>query len=184
MIVEMFENFNIKFIIYIIVSVIIVAYGTYQVFQMYQGLGAILYGVGSVYVCIIYGIRWFGAGTDGVTTWPPTINTCPDYLTYYKRTKNGIPEDTCIDTIGVADQSVLAKFPSDGAKHDDDDKYFFSLVTTTADKNTELCNRAIAAKLTWEGITNGESCIGPNGQPGGTPAAAPSCVPVPTTAGH
>jgi hypothetical protein len=173
MIVEMFENFNIKLVIYIIVCIIIVAYGSYQVFQHYQGIGAVIFFIGSLYICIIYGIRWFGASTDGVTSWPPTINTCPDYLTYYKRTVNGSSVDTCIDTVGVADQSVLAMYPSDGSTPDDD-KFYFSLVTTTSDKNTELCNRAIAAKLTWEGVTNGESCIGSNGQPGSSGSAIPS----------
>jgi hypothetical protein len=36
----------------------------------------------------------------------------------------------------------------------------------------------MAAKLTWEGITNGESCIGKNGQAGGTTGAGTTCIPV------
>ena len=184
MIVEMFEKFDIKFIIYIVVCIIIVAYGSYQVLQLYQGLGALLYFVGSLYVCIVYGIRWFGSDGDGAIPWPPMINTCPDYLTYYSRTVNGVKVDTCIDTVGIADQSVpgaLTKFPSDGSTPPE--SAFFPLATTTANKNTELCNRAIQYKLTWEGITNGESCIGTNGQPGSSGGAAgTTCVQLPARA--
>ena len=61
-----------------------------------------------------------------------------------------------------------------------DDKYYFSLVTTTANKNTELCNRALNAKLTWEGITNGESCISITGAPTSTGGSSnATCVPIP-----
>lgn len=165
--------FDIKFIIYMIVSVIIVVYGTYQVLQLYQGLGALLFFIGSLYICIIYGIKWVGPGTDGPSTWPPQINTCPDYLTLFPRTINGNTEPSCIDTIGVANQGVLMKFPADGSTNPPSDpKYYFSLVTTSADKNSELCNKAIAAGLTWEGITNGESCITSTGQPGSAPGSA------------
>ena len=180
----MFEKFDIKFIIYIVVCIIIVAYGSYQVLQLYQGLGALLYFVGSLYVCIVYGIRWFGSDGDGAIPWPPMINTCPDYLTYYSRTVNGVKVDTCIDTVGIADQSVpgaLTKFPSDGSTPPE--SAFFPLATTTANKNTELCNRAIQYKLTWEGITNGESCTsgGSTTAPDST-AGCPAAVQTPTPA--
>jgi hypothetical protein len=42
-----------------------------------------------------------------------------------------------------------------------EDKYYFSLITSSQDataKNQELCTRAIEKGLSWEGITNGESC--------------------------
>ena len=156
----MFENFNIKFGIFIIASIIIVGYGTYVVYDYYKGLGALLYFVGSLYVCIIYGIRWFGASSKAVTSWPPIINTCPDYLSYYKRTlPDGTVHDTCIDTIkpnGIG--SLIKKF--DPANQSDD--MFFSLETTSTDKKTAMCQQAIGAKLTWEGITNGESCTFPS----------------------
>jgi hypothetical protein len=43
-----------------------------------------------------------------------------------------------------------------------DDSYYFSLETTNTDKKTAMCQQAIGAKLTWEGITNGESCVFPS----------------------
>ena len=152
----MVDGFNIKLIIYIIAAIIIVGYGSYQVYQYYEGLGALLYFVGSLYVCIIYGTRWFGPGAnDSQTSWPPIINTCPDYLSYYQRTKaDSSKVDTCIDTIGIG--SLVKKF--NAASQSDD--MFFEIPSGAKDLNA-LCNQAIAKKLTWEGITNGESCTFP-----------------------
>jgi hypothetical protein len=153
----MADGFNIKLGIYIIAAIIIVGYGSYKVYEYYEGLGALLYFVGSLYVCIIYGTRWFGPdSSDKVTSWPPIINTCPDYLSYYQRTMtDGSKVNTCVDTIGIG--SLVKKF--DAANQSDD--MFFSLDTTSGDKKTAMCNLAIAKKLTWEGITNGESCTFP-----------------------
>ena len=150
----MVDGFNIKLIIYIIAAIIIVGYGSYQVYQYYEGLGALLYFIGSLYVCIIYGTRWFGP-TKPVTSWPPIINTCPDFLSYYKRTtSDGNMHDTCIDTFGIG--SYIKKFNAASQS----DEMFFNIPSGAKDLNT-LCNRAIAKKLTWEGITNGESCTFP-----------------------
>jgi len=174
----MFDNFNINLVIYIIVAILVVAYGSFQISKLFGTLEVIVYFGGSLYICILYGIRWFGAGASTTPiSWPPVINTCPDYLTYFKRTVNGASVDTCIDTIGITDQTILKKFPSDGTTPSEPE-YYFSLATTSNDKQTELCNRAMAAKLTWEGITNGESCIGKNGQAGGTSGTSTTCLPV------
>jgi hypothetical protein len=132
-------------------------------------LAAGLYAVGSVFLLITYGLRWFSEGamlSSATVQWPPVINTCPDYLTHYKRKKaDGTTEETCVDTIGVArNPEMLMVFPASGTP--DDDRYYFSLVTAKADtagRNKELCQRAIQYGLTWEGVTNGESCILPDG---------------------
>ena len=172
----MFEKFNIKLVIYVIVALIVVAYGSYQVKEFYGGLGAVIYFAGSLYVCFIYGMRWFGSDKDELATWPPTINSCPDYLTLFPRKNaDGTVEQTCVDTIGISKQGILKMFPKDGATNPPSDPtYYFSLTTTTANKNKEYCDRAIGMGLTWEGITNGESCMTSNGQPGSNPSAA-SC---------
>jgi hypothetical protein len=117
-------------------------------------LGAIIFFVGTLYVCIIYGIRWFNNASSSGTAWPPVINTCPDYLTYYERKKNGKIEPSCIDTIGVSKKNGLKIFPKDGDSNSDD-ACFFTIPATNAEK----CQQTINAGLTWEGITNGESCV-------------------------
>ena len=155
----MFEDFNIskfdiKLIIYVIGCILTLTLGTYKIFQYYQMLGAIIFFVGALYVCIIYGIRWFNNASSSATAWPPVINTCPDYLTYYERKKDGKMVPTCIDTIGVAKKSGLKIFPKDGDSNSDE-ACFFTIPTTNAEK----CQQAINMGLTWEGITNGESCV-------------------------
>lgn len=177
-------DFNIKLTIYIIVAALVVLYGSITINTLYGLPGAGIYFLGSVYICFLYGTKWFGAGTSNtVTSWPPVINTCPDYLTYYPGDRLGNNKNTCIDTIGVSKNGMLKKFPKDGDAPTDP-SFYFSLTVTTADKVKELCQRAIQSGLTWEGITNGESCISPNGQPGGTKNAPNTCPPVGPTPGQ
>ena len=178
----MFENFNIsafdiKLVIYVIVCALILTLGTYKIYQAYQLLGAIIYFAGALYVCIIYGIRWFkNNASSSATVWPPVINTCPDYLTYYEREVNGKKVASCIDTIGVSKKpNTLQVFPKDG-NSSSDEKYFFTIPASISKK----CSDAINAGLTWEGITNGESCT-VNMSNNGTASSGSSnvCVTVP-----
>ena len=175
--------FNIYLGIYIVASLAIVGGGTKKLYDLEQSVGAFIFFAGSVSICVIYGLRWFGAANalfaKTPVQWPPRTNKCPDYLTYYQRTKNGKQVDTCIDLIGVATNASLKTFPSDGTIPEDDG-YYFDLTTTTSDpsdKNLELCNKAMTAGLTWEGITNGEGCITANGVVGrgGTPGSPAGC---------
>jgi len=160
--------FNIYMAIFIIVAIAIVAGGASYINNMGKGTAALLYGIGSLYLMIIYGIKWFGNASPfnpPVGPWPATINTCPDFLTAYTRVmSDGTKQETCIDTIGVSRNGSLSVFPS-GAPPTSD-RYYFSLKTSTSDpakKNAEWCSNALNAGLTWEGITNGESCVSPDG---------------------
>jgi len=155
----MFEGFDVKLCIYVIICIILLTWGTMKVKEAFELLGALIYFGGVLYICIIYGIRWFGTPTPTTVNWPPIINTCPDYLTYYDRKNGTTTQPTCIDTLGI---SKMKQFPADGSPPSDPD-YYFSLVTTTNDKNNELCKRAMPLGLTWEGITNGESCFSQSG---------------------
>ena len=149
--------------IFIVVAVLTIAGGSYLMYTMNMGYGALLFFAGSLYVFILYGMRWFGtSGLFGVTPgpWPPIINTCPDYLTYYQRTYNGTKVDTCVDMIGVS-KAGMTKFDETKGDTNPDDS-FFSLHTVSNDptaKNAELCQRAISMGLSWEGITNGDGCV-------------------------
>jgi hypothetical protein len=153
---------NFYLISFIAAGIMITGIGSFKLSD--QMITAIIFFIGSLTIFIVYGIRWFGSTsvlTIAPGKWPPVINTCPDYLTYYKRTVGGIDKDTCIDTIGVSkDNSLLAKFPSSGTPSDD--KYYLDLSGVSSDpttKSTQLCNKALNMKVTWEGITNGESCV-------------------------
>lgn len=170
--------FNIYLGIFIIVAIAVIAGGTFKIFKLDQTIGAILFFIGSLAVFIVYGLRWFATKgslfSETPVQWPPAINTCPDYLVYYgRKMPDGTVQDTCIDMIGVSKNGSLKVFPKSGTPPTTDD-YYFSLVTKSTDataKNMELCQRTIAAGLTWEGISNGESCMTPNG-----PQPAPSAA--------
>ena len=161
--------FNIYLGIYIVFAILVLAGGTFSMTKGGQTLGAILYFIGALVILSVFGLKWFSAGSvfsETPVPWPPTINTCPDYLVYYgRKMPDGSTQQTCIDTIGVSRNGALKIFPKDGAAPLTND-FYFSLSTTSSDpvkKNQELCQKAITAGLTWEGITNGESCITPSG---------------------
>ena len=168
--------FNIYLGIYIVVAIAIIAGGTFKLTGGGQTLGGILFFIGALTVFIVYGIKWFGKKgglfSETPVSWPTTINTCPDYLVYYgRKMADGTTQDSCIDTIGVSKNGSIKVFPK-GGDVPTSDEYYFSLATKSSDpaaKNAELCQRTISAGLTWEGISNGESCITPNGPvaPGG-----------------
>jgi hypothetical protein len=174
--------FNIYLGIYIVISIFIIGGGVATLFKSDRMMSAILYLAGSLAIFSIFGIRWFGSDTslfsEAPVSWPPNINTCPDYLMYFKRKKQGGEEDTCVDTIGVSKNGSLKVF-TDSMKQSppESDDYYFSLQTKSSDqtqRNQELCQRAITYGLTWEGITNGESCMS-NGQPTPPPVPPSSC---------
>jgi hypothetical protein len=165
--------FNIYLGIYIIVAILVIAGGSFKLYGSNQVLAAILFFVGSLVIFIIYGTKWFGE-SSGIfsktpVSWPPINNTCPDYLVYYgRKMADGSSQDSCIDTIGVSKNGALKVFPKGKNPSDipTDNDYYFSLATKSSDpagRRAELCQRAISLGLTWEGITNGESCITPAG---------------------
>jgi hypothetical protein len=164
---------NIYLWIYVIVAIAVTIGGTYKLYGMENTLGALLFFVGAIFLFMSYGLRWFGVKdsifSNTPVQWPPAINTCPDFLTYYQRENaDGTKVDSCIDLLGISKNGTLKRFPKDGSIPTTDE-FYFSLVTTNSDpvkKNNELCQRAITAGLTWEGITNGESCVNPDGTVG------------------
>lgn len=161
--------FNIYLGIYIVAAIFVIAGGSLTLMKRELTLAGILFLIGSLVVFGVFGLKWFSAGSafaETPVTWPPTINSCPDYLVYYgRKMADGTTQASCIDLIGVSKNGALKVFPK-GSQAPTDNDYYFSLVTQSSDqpaKNNELCQRAITNGLTWEGITNGESCLTPSG---------------------
>lgn len=168
---------NYYLVFYIIVALIVICMGTYKLVD--RSIAAALFFIGTTAVFVVYGMRWFYKSDSLFSTtpvpWPPAVNTCPDYLTFYQRTVGGAKVDTCIDMVGVSKNGTVKVFPRDGVEPMQNE-YYFPLKTNNADpiqKAQELCQKAIAAGLTWEGITNGESCTAYGTSPatGGVSAA-------------
>jgi hypothetical protein len=161
--------FNIYLGIYIVTAIFIIAGGSFKLVKSNQSLASILFGIGAFFIFIVFGLKWFSSGavfSKAPVSWPPTINTCPDYLVNYARPMpDGTTQNSCIDLIGVSKNGSLKVFPKDGTPPTSDE-YYFSLITQSSDpsaKSGELCKRAMTYGLTWEGITNGESCLTPAG---------------------
>jgi hypothetical protein len=162
--------FNIYLIIYIVCCLALVAGGCSQFVKRDMMIGAGVFGIGAIIISILFGFKWFSSETSLLSQtpvkWPPVINTCPDYLSYYERdtiTSKGGKEKTCIDRVGVSRNDVgmnhINLFPSDPSTPPTDNSYYFSLETTSNNPKKELCDRAKRFGLTWEGVTNGQSCI-------------------------
>lgn len=115
-----------------------------------------------VLIFVFYGIRWFRGTKSAFNysgSWPPIINMCPDYLVYFK---NGTQE-TCVDLTGVAKGGGLVPWTKEDNPQNpptDSAKYFPYTYKAGADATRLklLCSETMKAGLTWEGITNGESC--------------------------
>ena len=180
---------NIAMLVFIIVAILVGGMGTFAFYSNSRPVGALIFFIGSILTFVFYGIRWFEGkgvlGSDSPVQWPPYINTCPDFLTYYKRkTSNGTETDTCVDRIGVSRNNKLTVFPTDGNVNNENDSYFFNLKTDSEErskKRAQLCARTIEYGLTWEGITDGETCFSPEGTgvaiaTSGTGGAAGTCA--------
>ena len=82
--------------------------------------------------------------------------------------------DMCIDMIGVSRNGGVTKFTNPTSPPPHGDACYFPLKTASDEptkKRAELCRRAMSLGLTWEGITNGESCLTPDGKPAGAGAS-------------
>jgi hypothetical protein len=146
---------NIWEIIFIIVSILICVGGTIYFSTNGQYIGMVLYLIGAILVLVVYGLLWFGPSgqyNQPPQPWPPVLNTCPDYLTYYKRNNPGSDPDTCVDRIGVSKNGSISPYPPSGGV-DNHDMYFFNL--KQGQSRAEFCGRVINAGLTWEGVTDG-----------------------------
>ena len=167
---------NFPFIAYIFISIAIGLGVPMKLFQSGRMWSAVLFLVLAVFIFIFFGIRWFSTSNvvgSYTGSWPPIINTCPDYLVYFKKGN----QDTCIDLIGVnRSGGSLAPWSQDDTPKSPpqaNNKYFYNVYKAGMGNGDLqiLCDQARQYGLTWEGITNGESCsfaspaqvLGPNG---------------------
>jgi hypothetical protein len=160
---------NIYEIIFVIAAILVGGGGTVYFGSAGQYIAALIFLVLSILSFVVFGLRWFGPqGTlvQTTTTWPPALNTCPDYLTFYNRIKPNTttPIPSCVDTLGVSVNNSLKVFPADGNVNTADDGYFFTL--NPGETRAATCARLVQYGLTWEGVYDGESCLAPGS---GTP---------------
>jgi len=153
---------NWYFILYIIACVVGLIYGTREVYALGQVRG-VIFAIGAILVLIYFGFRWFGNKTHVPKSWPPIINMCPDYLTYVSRLPG------CVDMLGVTKSSagIQVTKPSEvnSVALTNTQKVFeftsedIKAATTTADLQ-KICDRCQQAGITWEGVYDGDVCMG------------------------
>ncbi len=198
------EERTVKILIYVLVTLAIGIGGTVALMRGERSTAGIIYLIGAILIFVFFGLRWFVYSTPAWApkSWPPSINTCPDFLVY-KQVLNSAnePQDTCIDVQGVGTKpDVLACWPKDGSTppFTTSAKYYFNKTQILSGINqsdvkavrTALANAAIAAGVSWEGIADGlepaafaaaattSQCAS---QPGAPPANSGTTTPPATT---
>jgi hypothetical protein len=163
---------------YILVSIVALFYATSYVNSLNSVRGAV-FGIGFFLVLAYFGIRWFGSRIPQLKSWPPVINMCPDYLTYVtipSTTINGkAVTKGCIDMLGVTtssppnaikitNPSTAEQYKSGGTRPSALEIFeFTSADVKAATKPGDLkaiCTRCQEAGLTWEGVYDGDACVG------------------------
>jgi hypothetical protein len=140
-----------QFIVFVVLAIIFSTYGPMIFYKQNKNVAAFLTLLMFILIFTFYGLRWFKgsvlAGPAGAYSgsWPPYVNVCPDYLTYYEGTSG----KGCINKT----QQQIGDLPVAGATPSAQQIFKYDL------SNKKLaCEKARELRLTWEGITNGDSC--------------------------
>ena len=159
-------------VLYILLSVAIVVVGTQKLSPMGTGR-AVIYAAGSLLVLLFFGLRWFSLPSTNLS-WPPTINMCPDYLTFVPKITGSKSSSGggCVDLLGVSTKAsgirtsnpsnLTTILPTDTSKLFE----FTSSDVKAAMNNSKalqaICTRCQVTGLTWEGVYDGDTCVGLN----------------------
>jgi hypothetical protein len=156
------SKINWGLILYVIASIFGMVYGVKRIYETGQ-VRATIFAVGGILVLVYFGFRWFGDSIVKPKRWPPVINMCPDYLTYIPRLPG------CIDMLGVTTGSagLVKTLPSDilTLQKSNSNKVFEYTSEHVKDAKQAsdlqvICDRCHAAGVTWEGIYDGDVCVG------------------------
>ena len=166
---------NISMVLYIIMCILVGYYGSRYFFTKGDSISGVLFLIGASTLFIIYGKRWFdpnGLYNTGTITWPPVINTCPDFLTAYTVKTGGGDVAGCIDTIGVSRTGAFQRAPSGGPVQQVPGPYTtnnngvlnatlidFFPINVSNESPQALCDRLGSYGLTWDGIFDGDNCM-------------------------
>jgi hypothetical protein len=158
-------TFNIKLVIFILGSIAFGIAGIMYFNSSQQYIGMAVFIPLTLLILIVYGNRWFGptgSANMALKSWPPQINTCPDYLTAYTiiGTSGTTAQKGCVDLIGVSTNGGFTK-TTDPKMMTATATNFFPL--TLGETRQSVCARLKTAGLSWEGVSDGSSCLSPDG---------------------
>jgi hypothetical protein len=159
------NTINYWYVFYVLFSIVIVAGGAFSLYSSANLGRTVIYVIGVSLIMLFFGMRWFGNIPSTSKLWPPTINMCPDYLTFVR----GTNISGCVDTIGVSNNSGFPKIersemaaPTSTKVFGGDAKYTSASVTSTAATAASIqaiCNACKTGGLTWEGVWDGDTCL-------------------------
>jgi hypothetical protein len=164
-------SLNPYFVIYIIVSFLTIFQVSSKLMPMGQARAAI-YAIGATLLAIFFGYRWFSNSKNSSESWPPTINMCPDYLTFVpnipQTLSSSINGGACVDKLGVTRGNLEKTYQSDISNNALTNNKLFRYtsadVKATAETDTAttqaICDACRLAGVTWEGVYDGDSCVG------------------------
>jgi hypothetical protein len=167
---------NISMVLYIIMCILVGYYGGRYFFTKGDTISGVIFLIGIITIFIIYGKRWFdpnGMYNTGTITWPPVINTCPDFLTAYTVQTSGGSVAGCIDTIGVSRTGAFQKVPPSGIPTQSVTAPYttnnngvlnatmidFFPINVANESPQALCDRLANNGLTWDGVFDGDNCL-------------------------
>ena len=177
-IIECLMAFNILQVIFIVAAILIIGGGSLYFGSNQEYIGVLIFLPLSILIFVVYGLRWFGP--DGIyqnkmVSWPPAINACPDYLTAYTIKSPQGSTKGCVDTIGVSRNGGIALLKKGDKIVNPNDPRFFRL--KPGETRAALCQRVITAGLTWEGVSDGETCFSPDSTGASVvPGASSACL--------
>jgi hypothetical protein len=171
-------TFNLKLTLFVLGSIAFGITGIMYFNNNKQYISMAIFIPLTLIILIVYGNRWFGpqgSANSTLSRWPPQINTCPDYLTYYKLSDStGKSTEGCIDMVGISTNGGFQKVSEPSAiKSATDTSHFFPLIV--GETRAALCGRLRTAGLTWEGVYDGVSCLSSNGSGTSIPSSGTTC---------
>jgi hypothetical protein len=163
--IDLVNDIHWKLLGYISLSILFLVYGTKEIYPTRQTSG-IIFAVGCFLVLLYFGLQWFGGINKHSTKWPPSINTCPDYLTY-NSTVSG-----CVDFLGVTTGSGAnsiqkiklsdigtSRLPSTTQLPKVFKKTSADVINASTDAELQaICELCSQAGITWEGVWDGDNC--------------------------
>jgi hypothetical protein len=164
---KQFEKINWTMVAYIIFAIITTTMGVKTLMPM-GTQRATIFGIGAVLIFIFYYYRWFPNGTKSVANWPPSINTCPDYLTFVGKLPGTQNSKGCVDLLGIASSSGgLQRIGTRELSSENTlstNKYFNFTSTDVLNSSPQsvkvICQYCLDKGVTWEGVWDGDSCTG------------------------
>lgn len=155
-------NIDYQFILFVLFAIMVCSTAPVYFYNRSKYFAGFISLILFILVFVFFGMRWFsgsemvgpGAGYKGV--WPPQIAVCPDYLTYYESGTTKGCYNANASTLGVSTSFATGIKTSPTATTGS----FITPYTKdkTKEQLKELCDSTITAGLSWEGITNGDSC--------------------------